>query len=88
VTVAWVNPVAPNTTAGSESGLKRITVVATSAGGATFTRVALRSSSGMMELRSPVNSSYVVGLEAKLQVGTQASAGSDGTAIGNHTSGN
>jgi hypothetical protein len=87
VTVAWVNPLNPSSTVGSESGLKRITVVATSAGGVTFTRVALRSSAGMMELRSPLDSSYVVGLEAKLQVGTQSSAGSDGTAIGNHVEG-
>jgi len=87
VTVAWVNPLNPSSTVGSDSGLKRITVVATSAGAMTFTRVALRSSAGMMELRPPVDYNYVVGVEAKLQVGTQVSSGSDGTAIGNHTSG-
>ncbi len=88
VAVTWVDPHNPTTTVGSESGLKRIVVVATSAGGVNFKRVALRSSAGMMQLRPPMDNSYVVGLEAELQVGSQASAGSDGTAIGNHTSGN
>jgi len=87
VAITWVDPLNPSTTVASESGLKKIAVAVTNAGGVKFKLVALRSSSGMMELQPPVDCNYVVGLEARLQVGTQVSSDSDGTAIGNHTSG-
>ncbi len=84
VTVQWVDTLDPTVVVGSESGLKRITVTATSDRGALFTRVALRSNAGMLELQSPLDLTYIVGLETALQTGTEGPATLDSTAIGNH----
>lgn len=84
VAVEWVDPSDPSVAVASESGLKRITVTATNSRGRQFTCVALRASSGTMELRPPVDQIYIVGLQTELQVGKAATPAGGGAPVSNH----
>ena len=77
----------PETTSVSDTGLKRIEVEATSPTGETFTLKALRSRWGALELKTPVDETYVTGLSGELQVGAAGSAVVGGTAVVNHAQG-
>ncbi|MHC4518432.1 MAG: hypothetical protein ACYTAS_07585, partial [Planctomycetota bacterium] len=84
VTVEWADVLDPRVVVASDSGLKRITVVATSERGTRFTRVALRSAAGMLELTPPVDRTYVAALHASLRLGPEAAARDDAVAVSNH----
>ncbi len=83
-TVEWVNPSDPSVVVASESGLKRITVTAANSRGRQFTCVALCSCSGLMELPSPLDRTYVVGLRTELQIGKEATPVGAGAPVSNH----
>lgn len=76
--VAWVERDAPNTTSGSETGLKRIIVTVTDPEGVTTELTAWRSASGMLEtppdadvtVQSWIGNELIVGGAGALQNGT------------------
>ena len=70
-----------------DTGLKRIEVVVTSPTGEEFRLKALRSRWGALEMKSPVDATYVTGVSAELQVGPQSSPALDGAAVVNHAQG-
>lgn len=74
----------PEITSAGDTGLKQIEVQATSPTGETFTLYALRSRWGALEMKTPLDETYVTGLSGKLQVGTAGSAVVGGTAVVNH----
>lgn len=84
VTVEWVDVLDPTVVVGGDSGLKRITVVATSERGTQFTRVALRGAAGMLELAPPEDRTYIAALHASLRLGLEAAAREDAIAVSNH----
>ncbi|MBC8350684.1 MAG: hypothetical protein H8E66_01775 [Planctomycetes bacterium] len=87
VTADWVNKNDPHAIIGTDQGLKRITVSATSPSGALTTLIALRSSAGVME-QEPVGSgevTYLTWADCKLQIGDSSDVGvSGGVNIINH----
>ncbi len=87
VVVDRVTRANPETTSVSDTGLKRIKVEATSPAGETFTVKALRSRWGALELKAPLDETYVTGLSGELQVGAAGNTVVGGTAVVNHAQG-
>ncbi len=87
VVVDRVTCPAPETTSGSDTGLKQIQVTATSPSSQTFTIYALRSRWGVLELKPPLNTTYVTGLSGELQAGATGDTVVGGTAVVNHAEG-
>lgn len=59
VAVDWVQPTDPNATSGSDFGLKRITVTVTGPTGRVWTLTGLRAERGLLELKPPLDATYV-----------------------------
>ena len=87
VVVDRVTCPAPETASGSDTGLKRIQVTATSPTSQTFTIYALRSRWGVMELKPPLDTTYVTGLSGELQASATSDTVVGGTAVTNHAEG-
>ena len=84
VRVWWVNTLDPKTETGSETGLKKIEVEVISPRDKKFSAMALRASSGMLELKPPLDRTYVTALQASLQLGPEAAPSKDAVAVSNH----
>lgn len=90
VTVSRVSAIDPTVvlSAGApDTGLKRITVIATGTGGKTFTAMALRANAGGLQQASPTTSTVVTAVDAKLQL-SGATSVTSGAAVVNHSVGN
>ncbi len=82
VTVEYVLADDPTRTCGSDQGLKRITVTATSPAGKTSTLVALRSEASIYDQEPQTETTYVSAVGVELQIGTsEATRVSSGTSI-------
>lgn len=82
--VWWVDTLDPKTETGSETGLKKIEVEVISPRDKKFSAMALRASSGMLELQPPLDRTYVTALQASLQLGSEAAPSKDAVAVSNH----
>ncbi len=86
VTIALVDPDDPTTVSGTDEGLKRITVTATSPQGQQTTLVALRSRLGMLEQAPSFDTTFVTGIGSSLKIGSDGIPVHTGTHVGNHAS--
>lgn len=82
VTVQYVRPDDPTHTTGSDQGLKRVTVTATSPAGKTSTLVALRSEGSIYDQQPESETTYVSAVGVEIQLGiSEATRVSSGTSI-------
>lgn len=74
VTVSRAETASPLQTATVESGVKRIAVTAVSPTGERTTLTAFRCSAGSLEMKPPLDQTYVTGVRASVQVGSEGLA--------------
>jgi len=87
VTVTRVVRLTPEILSLTDTGLRRITVLATSPTGKQFQLKALRSKWGTLEMKPPLDSTYVTGVAGTIQVGAGSSPAAGGTPVVNHAQG-
>ena len=82
MTVQYVRTDDPTHTTGSDQGLKRVTVTATSPAGKTSTLVALRSEGSIYDQQPESETTYVSAVGVEIQLGiSEATRVSSGTSI-------
>ena len=84
VAVSRVSVTDPSAAITSDDGLKRIVVTVTSPGGHTVTLTRLRSSAGMLELKPPVDRTYVTRSMQSLHRGGTTTTRTLGSSVSNH----
>jgi hypothetical protein len=81
--VAWVTLADPTATAGSDTGVKRITVTITSPSGSQTQLVAYRSRYGALEQNQPIVNTVISQLDAELRTGASARSERSAVAVTN-----
>jgi Tfp pilus assembly protein PilV len=84
VTISRVEPAQPMLGVTGETGVKLITVTATSPSGQQFTLQALRAKKGTLEYRPPLDRTYVTGVSGTVEIGAASVSTASRTTIVNH----